>query len=272
MLELLAYGFVLRALVAASIAAVLSAVVGSFAVLRNMSTIGAALAHASLAGALLAFALGVDPSLGATALSAVFALAAAYSGEGGSSRAEASLGVAFGFSAALAALALSLTREYALTAYSYLLGEVLGVTEGEVVALSLLATASLILIALFYKELKFTTFDSEAAEAMGIRTRLYHYMLVLLVAATVVVELKVVGSILAVIFLVAPAAAALELSHSLESMIALSIFFALLSSIAGLLASLALDVPTSPAIGLIAAGIYLACLVLSRRKRCCSLR
>jgi len=269
MLEIFTYSFMIKALLASTLAAVLSAVVGSFTVLRNLSTMGAAIAHASLAGALIAFFFGIEPTIGAAILSVLFALMAAYSGEMGGEKMDIVLGVTFGFSAAIAALMLSLTREYTVVAYSYLIGEVLGVTDDELLLLGVFAFSSLTLILLFYKEFKFVTFDREAAEAMGVNTRLFHYLMIMLIAVTTVVELKVVGSILAVVFLVAPAAAALEFSHSLEKMVILSVVFALTSSILGVFISMLYNLPTSPTIGVLAAAVYLISLILSPKKKCC---
>jgi len=268
-LALFTYSFMIKALIASILTAVLSATIGSFTVLRNLSTMGAAIAHASLAGALVAFFFGVEPAIGAAILSVFFALAAAYSGKRGSGSMDIALGVTFGFSAALAAFMLSLTREYTVVAYSYLIGEVLGVTDDELLLLGVFTLASLILVLIFYKEIKFITFDREAAEAMGVNASLFHYLLIVLIAVTTVVELKVVGSILAVVFLVAPAAAALEFSHSLEKMIILSILFALSSSIMGILISAVYNLPASPTIGILASLIYLLALVFSPKRKCC---
>jgi len=271
MLDIFTYSFMIKALIASILAAVLSAIMGSFTVLRNLSTMGAAIAHASLAGALIAFSLGIEPTIGAAFLSVFFALIAAYSGEKSGEKMDIVLGVTFGFSAAIAALMLSLTREYTVAAYSYLIGEVLGVTDDELLLLGVFAFSSLTLVLLFYKEFKFLTFDKEAAEAMGVNTRLFHYLMIVLIAVTTVVELKVVGSILAVIFLVAPAAAALEFSHSLEKMVLLSILFASLSAILGVIISIIFNLPTSPTIGILAAGLYLLSLILSPKKKCCKI-
>lgn len=265
--DLLLSGFMLRALLAVAMSSILSAVIGSFAVVRGLSTMGAAVAHASLAGALLGFILKGDPTISALILSVFFAVAAAYSGERSGRRMDVVLGVTFGFSAAVAALSLSMTREYTVTAYAYLIGDVLGVSWGEVIVQSAFSLASLLVIYLFYKEFKFISFDMEAAEAMGLRARLYHYAMVVLLAVAIVVELKVVGSILAVVFLVAPAASALELANSMEKVITLSVSIALISSLSGIALSAFANVPTGPAIGIIASMIYLLALLLSPKRK-----
>jgi len=272
-LALLLSPFMLRALIASVITAVMSATIGSFTVIRGLSTMGAAVAHASLAGALLAFVLGLNPLLGAAILSIMFAVAAAYAGERSSGRIDVMLGVVFGFSAALAAFALSLTREYTVAAYTFLLGEVLGVSDEELMLLSTFAYAVLVTLYVFYKEFKLTSFDPEGAVAMGLNARFYHYLMLILIATTIVVELKTVGSILAVVFLVAPSAAALEYSHSIEKTIAFSILFAVAAAVIGVILSATLNLPTSPTIGLIASLNYLFSLIASpKRRKCCKIK
>ncbi len=272
MLEIMFAPFIVKAVIAALLAAIVSAVIGSFTVLRGLSTMGASIAHASLAGALLAFAMKYEPLLGALALSMLFALITAYSSEHGGVRMDIVLGVSFGFSSALAALSLSLTREYTTTAYTYLIGEVLGVTDSDIILLSSYSLAVIIGVVLFYKEFKFITFDMEAAQAMGLNTSFYNYLMIMLIALTCVVELKIVGSILAVVFIVAPAASAYEFSHDMERMIGLSMLFAVASVLLGMLLSIVFNLPSSPTMGLVASAIYMVSIVLSTKRRICACR
>ncbi len=265
-LELVGNSVVMRAIAASLIASVLSAVVGSFTVSRGLSTMGAAIAHSSLAGAILGFLLGVEPLIGAVILSLIFAL---FISKGGRThtRRDMILGVAFGLSAAIAAMSLSLVRAYTTTAMNYLVGDVMGVSSAEILLLFAFGLASLIIVAVFYKEFKFMIFDMEAAEAMGLDVNLYNHVLIVLIAVTTVVELKVVGSIVAVVFLVAPAASAFEFSHSFEEMMFFSILFAVGSAIAGAAASLTLNLPCGPTMGVFASIIYLLSMIFSTRRR-----
>ncbi len=259
---------ILRAITAATLAAVASAPIGVFTVQRKLSTAGAAIAHTSFAGALLGYLAGTEPLLGALVLSVTYALLVAYSGRRGGNM-DVALGVSFGASAALAALALSLSREYSTLAFTYLLGDVLGVSESELLVLASFSVASLLLVAIFYELLKMVTFDEETAEAYGVNVTFLNYLHVVLVSLVVVVELKVVGSILATVFLVAPAASALELAHSFEKVMILSVLIALASSLAGFLVSILFNLPTSAVIGLIASSAYLLAVLFSPKRICC---
>lgn len=272
LLEFLSSPMILRALLALIVSSMMTAVIGTFTVLRGLSTMGAAIAHASLAGAVLGLIVGIEPVLGALVLSILFALATAYIGEEGKGRMDILLGVSFGFSTSLAVLFISMLSAYTVAAWSFLIGDVLGVTEEELAILSSFTLASMCLVAVFYKEFKFITFDEDGAEAMGIEVRPIHYFMILLIAIATVVALRVIGSILTVVMLVAPAAAAYEFSHSLERMILISVLIALISSISGFFISIWVNVASSAVIGVIASLTFLFSLFLSTKRRKCECR
>jgi len=267
MLEILTNPIILRALMAALTASILSAVMGTFIVLRKISSLGAAIAHMSFAGAMLSYVFGVPPILGATALSLSLSLVVAYARRTKGEYAESVLGAAFGISSAIAALALAASREYSSVAFTYLIGDVLGVSTEELVVLLFATLVLFTIIVLVYKELKYSTLDPETAEAMGLRVTVYEYLFNTLAAVTLVVEIRVVGLILAEVYMVAPAAAALEFAHSVEGMIALALILAVVSVIGGFTASFVLNAPLSAAVGLIIASIYMLALGISPKRR-----
>jgi len=269
MLDVLLHPAIVRPFVAVIIASIVSSVVGVFTVLRGFSTLSAAITHSSFAGASIAVICGVNPLLGALAMSLGFSGLTAYVSRGDEKRADVFVGMIFGLSTAIAVLFLSLARTHTATAWSFIVGDVLGVSLIDIYALAIVAVVALCLVALFYKEFKFITFDPEAAEAMGLRATAYHYLMVFLIALFSVVAVKVVGIILAVVLLVAPAAAAYEFSHGLEQMLSLSLLISLASGVTGFLLSLYFNVATSALIGICASAAYLTALLASpKRKRC----
>lgn len=269
MLEVLIHPFILRAFIACIITSIVSSVIGVYIVLRRLSTIGAAIAHSALAGAIMAIFLGLDPIIGAFTISIVFALLLAYSSEENKGRVDITIGVLFGFSAALAILFISLISAYTVSAWRFLIGDVLGVSEWEIYIMSVFSIIILTVMYVFYKEFKYTTFDPEAAEALGLNVKFYSYLIIILIALTAVICLKVVGSILTEVLLVAPAAASYQFAHSLEKMKAISMVIAILSSIIGLILSILLNISASATIGLMAVVIYFISLILSTKRRKC---
>ncbi len=269
MLDIFSYPFVWRALVAIIIAAVVSSVVGTFTVLRGFSTLSAAITHSSFAGASIAVIYGVNPLLGALALSLGFSGLTAYASSSSERKADVVIGMIFGFSTALAVLFLSIASTYTAAAWSFIIGDVLGVSWMDLYTLIIVAVVALGIIALLYKEFKFITFDPEAAEAMGLRVSAYHYIMVFLIALFSVVAIKVVGVILAIVLLIAPAASAYEFSHDLERMLIISMIIALIAGVLGFFLSLIFNIASSAFIGIAVSIAYLIALIASPKRRKC---
>lgn len=269
MLEILTQPFMVKALIAVIISGSASALIGVYMVLRGLSSIGAAIAHVALAGAAMSLLTGLDPVVGALALSLIFALLSGYGEEKGEVRADMVMGVLFGFSTALAALAISLSSPYAASAWRFLVGDVLGVTDSELLVLAVMSLLVIGAITLFNMELKYTTFDPEGSSAIGLNVRFYRYLLLALTSVSMVVNLRVVGSILSVAFIAIPAVVAYQFSHSFEEMSRMAFFTILVSSILGFLVSVILNLPTSAVIGVILSFIYLVSIKLSVKRRKC---
>ncbi|MCS7139874.1 MAG: metal ABC transporter permease [Candidatus Nezhaarchaeota archaeon] len=269
MLDVFSFSFVWRALASIVIAAVVSSVVGTFTVLRGFSTLSAAITHSSFAGAAIATIYGVNPLLGALTLSLGFSGLTAYVSSSNERKADVVVGMMFGFSTALAVLFLSIASTYTAAAWSFIIGDVLGVSWIDLYTLIAVAITTLSIVIISYKEFKFITFDPEAAEAMGLRVSLYHYVMVFLIALFSIVAIKVVGVILAIVLLIAPAASAYEFSHNLERMIAISLIISLIAGLSGFFLSLIFNVASSALIGIVVSAAYLLALIASPKRRRC---
>ena len=129
-----------------------------------------------------------------------------------------------------------------------------------------LATVVVGLLTLFSKEFFFLAFDQEMAEASGVPARRFFFLLLTLVALTIVVSLKTVGAILVFALLLIPAATAYQLTFSLHRMMAYSVAIGVLVSIAGVMLSFQFDLPTGPAIVLLATGVFFLAVALSPKR------
>jgi len=267
MLEEAVSPMIIRAFTTALLASIISAVIGVFIVLRRLSAIGAATAHMGFAGAMWSFVIRVNPILGALAFSVLQALGTSYARTRRRGQSEAIISAAIGSSSALAALALAFSKEYSSVAFSYLAGDVLGVSLHETISLIFMVLIVLLIIAFFYRGLKYSSLDPETAEAAGMHTWFYEYFLGVVTALVLVFEMRAVGMILAQVYLVAPAAAAWELTHSLENMILAAVGIGALAAVTGFFIALALNLPISAVIGLIAALLYIAVLLVSPKRR-----
>ena len=260
----LEFEFMRRALLAVALVAVVSAVVGAFVVVRGMAFIGDALAHASFAGVATSFALGVSIFLGAVVAALATALGIAYISQRGRLRFDTAIGVLFVGAFALGIVIVSRQENYTIDLFSFVFGNVLGVSWGDLWLMLGTGGVVVALVALFYKELLFVSYDRTVAAAAGVPTRLFEYGLLVLVALSTVVALQAVGIVLVVAMLVTPAATASLLVQRLHYVIFVGVGIAL-ASVTGLYVSFYANVASGATIVLVATAFFAAALLFAPR-------
>ncbi|MSQ26470.1 MAG: metal ABC transporter permease [Dehalococcoidia bacterium] len=257
------FEFMQRAFIVATLAAVVCAVVGVYVVLKGLAFMGDAIAHSSLAGMAASFALGGSVLWGAIAWVAPASLAITYLSRRARLLLDTTIGIIYAAGFALGLVIISRQDSYATDLFSFLFGNVLGVSWTDVAIVAAVAAAILAIIAALYKELLFATYDGAMAAASGIPVRAMEYLLPLLIGFTAVASLKTVGIVLVLALLVTPAATARLLARRLPAMVLVSVLAAWAAVIAGLYLSYHLDLPSGPAIVLVSTAIFLAALLLS---------
>ena len=266
MIELFTYDFMQRSLLAAAMVGGLCSVVGVFVVLRGLAFVGAGTAHAAFAGVALGYLMGWPPLV----LAILFGLATVWiTGwveEKGRMKLDVSIGILYTTTMALAILFIGLMKTYNAEVYGYLFGSVLSVTSEELRIIGGLSVLVLGLIVLFSKELYFIAFDQEMAEASGVPARRIFFLLLTLVALTVVVSLKTVGAILVFAMILIPASTAYQLTSSLRTLTLYSIVIGVTTAVAGVVISATWDVPSGPAIVLLATTVFFISVLLSPKR------
>lgn len=266
MLELFTYDFMQRSLLAAAMVGGLCSVIGVFVVLRGLAFVGAGTAHAAFAGVALGYLMGWPP-LG---LAILFGLATVWiTGwveEKGRMKLDVSIGILYTTTMALAILFIGLMKTYNAEVYGYLFGSVLSVSTEELRLIGGLGIIVLGLLLLFSKELYFIAFDQEMAEASGVPARRIFFLLLTLVALTVVISLKTVGAILVFAMILIPASTAYQLTHSLTTLTWYSVLIGITTAVAGVLISATWDVPSGPAIVLLATTCFFVSVLLSPKR------
>ena len=267
MWEMLSYGFMQRAFIAASLIGLVCAAVGVFVMLRGLSLVGEGTAHAAFAGVALASLIGAPP----LPLAIVFGLATVWTTgwlqERGRLNVDAAISVVYTLMMALAVLFIGFMKEANPQVYGYLFGNLLSVTPDDVLQIAALAAGILIVLARFFKEFHFISFDQEMAEASGIPARPLFFLLLGLVALTIVVSMKAVGAILVVALLVIPAAAAQQWATTMRAMMTGAIAIGLLSAWAGVALSWRLDIASGATIILLAMAIFFLSVFFSPKRR-----
>ena len=265
MIEALSLPFMQRALAAGLMLALLGGYFGPLVVQRRLAFLGSGLAHAALGGVALGLLVGLDPLWTALPFTLVVAagITAVTTGSGGKLAGDTAIGIFFSVASALGIVFLALRSEYSADAMAYLFGSMLTVRTGDLVATAamLLVTAS---TAFLWPRWAYATFDRELAIADRVPVTVHDYLLSLMLAATVVLAVKVVGILLVAAFLVVPAAASRLVVQRFLTMTVVAILIGLGSVVVGLSGSYALDVPSGAAIILVQALVFFTCLGVTR--------
>ena len=264
--------YFLRSVLAIILIALNAAMAGSFTVFRDISFLVAGTSHAALAGAAFAIVLSVygviswfGPLYGAILFAVLTAVAAGYaSRKGDKEQINTTIGIAFAMSMSLAVLFISLIREYASQAWGLLLGDLLLLTDSDIILLSVVTLIIVIIMILFYREFIFISFDIEGAVAYGIRAEFFNYLMLILISVSVVVILKGVGAILVFAMLVAPAAAANRLVATANRVIIVAFILAITSGFVGLLISFYISISAGALAALIATCTYFIVILIKR--------
>jgi manganese/iron transport system permease protein len=259
----LAYPFMIRGLLASVMVGTLCAVVGTYVVLRGMAFFGDALAHAILPGVAIAYLLGANLLLGALAMGLVTAVGIGYVSRRGQVKEDTAIGVFFAASLALGVAILSTVQSYSVDLTHILFGDVLGVSSTDLWLTAGLGVAVLLTVFLLYKELLVISFDPVLAATLRLPLTGLHYLLLLLIALTIVVSLQTVGVALMVAMLVTPAATAYLLTRRLWHMMIVGAIIGAVSSVAGLYLSFYVNVASGAAVVLVATALFVLAFLLA---------
>ena len=266
-MEFLSYGFVQRALLTGTLLAITCAVLAFFVVLRRMAFIGVGISHAALGGVALGVVLGLPPVPVAAAFSVAVAWVIGWISGRGQISEDTAIGVFFPTAMALGVALISFSPTYRQDLVGYLFGNILSVSAADVWLVAGLAVTSLALLAWLFKDFLFWGVDEEGARAAGLPTTLLRYLLLTVLAITIVAAMKLVGIVLISAFLVIPAATGQATAVSMRGMLAVSVVSAVAAVAGGLWLSWLWDLPSGASIVLLAALLFFVAFLLGPRIR-----
>jgi ABC-type Mn2+/Zn2+ transport system permease subunit len=265
--ELLGYAFMQRALLAGVMIGAICAVVGVYVVLRGMSFIGAGVSHAAFGGVALGFFLHTNWVLAAVVFCVLTAWGIGIVARKGQVKEDTAVGVFFAATMAFGILLIGLTHGYRMDLFGYLFGSILWVTPQDLWITLGLGVVVLLAVGLLFKELLFITFDTEMAEVSGLPAGKLYFLLLGLIALTVVISLKVVGIVLVSALIVTPAAAAYQLTESFRRLMVLAVLIGVGATVGGLLLSYWLNTASGATIVLLSTAVFFVSALLSPRRR-----
>lgn len=247
---------VTNSLLAGALLALIGGLVGVFVMNRELSFAVHGVSELSFAGAAIALLVGFDVVLGSGLGSLVAAGILAFLGGRARDR-NSIVAVLMPFGLGVGILALALYPGRAANKFGLLTGQIVAVDDPKLFALTMISVFVLIVLAVIWRPLSFASLDPEVAVARGVPVRALGIVFMLLLGLTVAAAVQVVGALLVLAVLVIPAAAALRLSSSPVALPLLSVAFAMVSMLGGILLALGAGLPISPYITTIAFLIYL---------------
>ena len=262
----LSYGFMQRALLVAVLTGAVCAVLSCYLVLKGWSLMGDAVSHAVLPGIVLAVALGLPLAVGAFAAGLLCAVATGYLKDNSRVKEDTVMGIVFSgmFGLGLVLFTKVETDQHLL---HVLFGNMLGVTDRDLIETAVVAGLTLAVVLAKRRDLLLYCFDPRHARAVGLKVEWLHYGLLVLLSLTIVASLKAVGVILVVAMLVAPGATAYLLTRRFERMLMVAVAVAVGSSVLGTLVSFHINGSTGPCIVLIQAAIFCLALLWDQLQR-----
>lgn len=258
--------FVQNAFVAILFAGAAFPLVGVFIVSLDLIPLRFAMMHVALLGGAVGLFIKMDPML----FGLLFcAMAASVMGPL-SERMKIGLGTVSGLFMTLT-LALAFVLFYkgqqihVLQAFSILWGNILSLTRWDIIIVAITSLFVITVVVVFFKEIQAILYDREVALSVGIPEKQIYYLIVFMLGLTIAVSMRLIGALLVDAFVLLPAIAAHLIARSLKQMFLLSSLFGLIAGLGGLNFSLAVDIPASSAIIIIAAVLIILCVFLKRR-------
>ncbi|MFC7451418.1 metal ABC transporter permease [Rhodococcus daqingensis] len=263
--DLLQYDFVQQALLAAAILGLLAGAIGPLIISRQMSFAVHGTSELSLTGASAALLAGISVGLGAIVGSVFAAVLFALLGSKVRER-DSVIGVVLSFGLGLSVLFMWLYPGRTGTSFSLLVGQIVGVGNSGLQLLLVCAVAVLAVLVVVYRPLLFASTDPDVAVARGVPVRGLAIVFAVLVGVAAALGVQIVGALLVLSLLITPAAAAARITSSPLRTTLLSIVFAEIAAVGGILLSLAPGVPVSSFVTTISFVIYLICRFVGPRR------
>lgn len=266
LINILQYQFVERAIIAGLFLGIVCAVMGVFLVLRKMSLIGDGLAHISFGAIALGIVFGFYPLVTAIPLVIlasliIYALTRNHIIEG-----DAIIGILASLGLAVGVILSSISTGFNIDIFSYLFGNILSITQQELLFIILGSIAILSAIILFYQEFMAISFNPEQAKISGIPVTILDILFSIITALTVLMSIKLAGALLVSALIILPASSSLQIAKSFQNTIILSIIFALISILIGIIISFIFNIPTGATIVTVNAIIFFTILIIKLLK------
>ena len=257
-MDVFQFEFMQNALFAAILASIACGVIGALVVTKKITYISGGIAHAAFGGIGLGYFLGINPLYSLIPFSLLSALGIGWVSKNLDVAEDAAIGIFWATGMAVGVIFIGMTPGYAPDLFSYLFGNILTVPRSDVFFMIGIVAVILGVVNLLYKEFLAISFDEEFSQVCGVKARVIYFVLLGLVALTVVLLVRIVGIVLVIALLTIPATIAKMFTRSLKGMMALSVVVALVLSVSGLWLSYVFDMASGATIIMLSAASFIA--------------
>lgn len=262
--ELLRYDFFQNALISTLLIGISCGLVGTYIVAKRMVFISGGITHASFGGLGLAYYSGFSPMLGATVFSMLSALGILFLSENKKLREDSLIGIFWSAGMAVGILFIYLTPGYAPNLMSYLFGNILTVTRGQIILSVILCLLIIAFFIRFYRPLFYIAFDKEYSSTHHVHVNIIDVSISLIIALCIVLCLKLAGIILVISYLTIPQAIAGIFYKNFGQQLIASAIVSTIGSLTGLFASALLNIPSGAAIVICFLILFVICWCVKR--------
>ena len=267
-IELFHYLFFQHALLGSLFASIACGIIGTYIVTRRLVFISGGITHASFGGIGIGLYAGISPLLTAAQFAVLSAFGVEWLSKRSDMREDSAIAVFWTFGMAVGIIFSFLAPGFTPDLSSFLFGNILTITQTDILLLGILSLALSLFFALFLRPIVAIAFDREFARSQHMPVALFEYILMMFIALTIVACLRMVGIVLAISLLTLPQMTANLFTHRFKNIIFLSIGIGYISCIGGLLFSYSYQIPSGAAIIFISIIIYaLSKLFLLAKKK-----
>jgi zinc transport system permease protein len=246
--EILQYNFFVNALIVIVFASISCGIIGTYIVSKRLVFISGGITHASFGGIGIGYYLGLNPILGAAVFAVLSALGIEFFGKRTQVREDATIGILWSFGMAIGIIFIYITPGYAPNLMGYLFGSILTVTASDIYLLAALSAVVILLFTIMFKTILYISYDVDYARTHKIPVSIINYILLALIALTIVLNIKVVGIILVISLLTIPQTIANFFTKDFKKIIWYSIVLAFIGSLGGLIFSYRYNIPSGASI------------------------
>lgn len=256
-----------RAIFVGVLISIVCPIISFYVVNRSLGFIGVGITHAAFGGMALGSFLGINPVWVSVLFSAGAAIGIARVSKIKRVSEDTAIGVMYAAAMAIGIILIGLKKSYTVDLFGYLFGNILAVTKGDIIGIAFMAVVVIVSIVVFFKEFLILCFDEEFGRTLKLPMDFLYNFLLLLIAVTVVMAMKVIGIILVSALLILPAATAQLWFKNYRAVLIASVIFSLINVMSGLFLSYYLNIASGATIVLIGTILFLVSGILKGKRK-----